>query len=180
MKSFLHLFLLTFLSASYFFGVQAQTIDQAKSHVSFEIGNMKINTVKGKLIGMSGELFFEPLSLNDSFFDVCIKVKSMDTGSSKRDEHLLTEDFLEAEVYPDICFVSEEIKKGNSEDFIAVGSLKIKDVARKVDIAFTYDEKERRFVGKLTINRLDFKVGEDTGTFMVSDEVEITIYCSLQ
>lgn len=36
------------------------------------------------------------------------------------------------------------------------------------------------FVGALIINRLDFKVGEDTGTFMVFDEVEITIYCSLQ
>lgn len=180
MQSFFHLFLLTFLSTCCFFGVQAQTIDQTKSRVSFEIGNMKINTVEGELFGMEGELFFEPLSLNDSFFNVCVKVKSMDTGSEKRDEHLLTEDFFEAEVYPDICFVSEEIKKGNSEDFIAVGSLQIKDVERKVEIAFTYDEKEKQFVGALIINRLDFKVGEDTGTFMVSDEVEITIYCRLQ
>lgn len=180
MKLFQRLFLLTVLSAPCFFAVQAQVIDQAKSHVSFEIGNMKINTVEGELKGMSGSLFFEPLSLKESFFNICINVKSMDTGSEKRDEHLLTADFFEAEVYPNICFVSEEIKQGNSEDFIAVGNLKMKDVERKVEIAFTYNEAAKQFIGKLIINRLDFKVGEDTGTFMVSDEVEITIYCSLQ
>jgi len=180
MKAFFHLFQLTFLCACCSFGVQAQTIDQTKSHVSFEIGNMKINTVEGELHGMAGELFFEPLSLNDSFFNVCVKVKSMDTGSEKRDEHLLTEDFFEAEVYPDICFISEEIKKGNSEDFLAVGNLTIKDVERKVEIAFTHNEAAKQFIGSLIINRLEFKVGEDTGTFMVADEVEITIYCSLQ
>lgn len=83
-------------------------------------------------------------------------------------------------MYPDICFVSEEIKQGNSEDFIAVGNLTIKDVERKVEIAFTYNEAAKQFIGSLIINRLDFKVGKDTDTFMVSDDVEITIYCSLQ
>lgn len=156
---------------------QAQTINSSKSKVNFEIGNMKINTVEGSFSGMEGELFFDPLSLEECFFRVCIDAKSVDTGSDKRDEHLRNEDFFYTEIHPLICFDSEEVRKGEEADFLVIGTLNLRGVERRVEIPFRFENNT--FVGSFELSRLDYAVGEDTGTFMVDDELSIAITCVL-
>lgn len=156
----------------------AQEINSAESRVDFEIGNMKINTVEGSFSGMEGELFFDPLSLEECFFQVCIDAKSVKTGSDKRDEHLRNEDFFYTEVHPLICFDSNEVRKGEGADFLVIGTLNLRGVERKVEIPFRFENNT--FVGTLELSRLDYAVGEDTGTFMVDDELSITITCVLK
>jgi len=46
-------------------------------------------------------------------------------------------------------------------------------VTKNVSIPFTYSNGE--FKGNLKISRFDYKVGEDTGTFMVGEDVKIEI-----
>ena len=173
----MRIYLLFALLSTSFFSF-AQEVNSTQSKVDFEIGNMKINTVEGSFSGMEGELFFDPLSLEECFFQVCIDAKSVDTGSDKRDEHLRTEDFFHTEVYPLICFDSEEVRKGEEADFLVIGTLNLRGVERKVEIPFRFENNT--FVGTLELSRLDYSVGEDTGTFMVDDELSITITCVLK
>lgn len=154
----------------------AQTINIEKSVVHFKIGSMGFKTVKGTFDGMRGVVVFDPKNLAAARFDVCLDASTVCTGIKKRDEHLRNEDFFEVDRYPHICFQSAEIVKTN-DGYKAVGDLVMHGVTRKVEIPFSY--AGGTFQGSLNLKRLDYKVGEDTGTFMVSDEVEITIICYL-
>jgi len=154
--------------------MMAQSINAEKSVVEFKISNMKVNTVKGSFHGMKGMVNFNPHSPNASNFDVCIDASTVNTGIKKRDEHLLKEDFFDVENYPSICFKSTQITQ-SEEWYIVQGKLTMHGVTREVKIPFKFSGNE--FKGTLNINRLDYKLGEGTGTFMVANEAEITITC---
>jgi polyisoprenoid-binding protein YceI len=154
----------------------AQQINSAASEVSFRIGNMRINTVNGTFSGMTGTVNFNPDNTNQSKFNVCINAASVNTGNRRRDDHLREADFFNVEQFPKICFESIAISK-TSSGFIARGRLSLKGVTRIITIPFT--QQGKTLIGIFTINRLDYNVGEGTGTFLVSNPVEVTIKCVL-
>ena len=51
-------------------------------------------------------------------------------------------------------------------------------VTKEVVLPFTYENN--KLVGGVKLNRLDYKLGEGTGSFMVGEEVEIQINCVLK
>lgn len=159
-------------------GLNAQTIDNAKSKVTFEIDNMKVNTVEGSFGGMKGDVNFDNQSPEKSSFNVTIDVASINTGIDKRDKHLRSKDFFEVDRYPLIRYKSDDVIKAR-DGYIAKGTLTIKDVSRKVNIPFTIGKagSMTTFTGYININRLDYYVGEDVSTFTVGEEVKVKIYC---
>ena len=172
MKNFITLLCLSLITSFSF--LHAQTIDSDKSRIDFEVDNFKWNTVDGTFTGMTGELIFDPSDLISSSFNVCIDAATVDTDSKKRDEHLRTDDFFHVEKYPTICFTSESIEKSGSS-FITTGSLTMHGVTRTVKIPFSFDGTT--FSGSLEVERYDYGVGADTGTFMVGNEISIDIKC---
>ena len=157
-------------------GAFAQTIDAKKSTVTFEISNMKVNTVEGSFTGLKGTVNFDASKLSTSSFEVCIDASSVDTDNTKRDDHLRNEDFFHVEKYPTICFSSTSIKK-DGKGFKATGDLTMLGVTKEVVLPFTF--KNNKLIGSLTLNRFDYKLGEETNTFMVGETVEIEIKCML-
>lgn len=157
--------------------IQAQSsIDSENSKVEFSIKNMKFKTVEGSFGGMNGNVAFDPENLENSSFNVCIDPATVNTGSKKRDEHLKNEDFFDVEKYPEICFKSDEIAKIDNQ-YIAKGTLTMHGISNKVEIPF--EQNGNTLNGQLTINRKDYKVGDD-GTFMVGDEVKLNIIGTLK
>ena len=53
----------------------------------------------------------------------------------------------------------------------------IHGVTKTVTIPFTF--KNNTFEGELEINRFDYKIGEDYGTFRVGETAEVTIICKV-
>ncbi|MFK7949551.1 MAG: YceI family protein [Saprospiraceae bacterium] len=153
-----------------------QEINSVDSGVTFEVGNMKINTVEGSFKGMKGDVNFNPKDLKNSSFEVTIDAATVDTDNNKRDEHLKNKDFFEVEKYPTIKFKSDAIVRSKKEGYhIAKGKLTIHGVSKDVKIPFTH--KSGIFEGTLKVNRFDYNVGKATSTFMVSDEVTVKIIC---
>src|SRR5690554_357642 len=155
----------------------AQAIDQSKSMVYFKIGNMGFSSVKGTFSGFTGKVDFNPNQLSTAQIDVCIDAGSIDTRNKKRDDHLRSKDFFEVETYPKICFTSEKITK-KAEEYIAYGKLQMHGVTQSVEIPLTL--KDNKLTGFITVNRFDYKVGENIGTFMAGTEVDIMIHCFLK
>lgn len=151
---------------------QAQSIDSGLSNVKFGIDNMKVRTVPGTFSGMKGEINFDEANLEAANFKVCIDASSIDTENSKRDKHLRTADFFDTDKYPEICFTSASITKANV-GYATMGKLQMHGVTKQETINFTYSAG--KFIGNLNVNRYDYKIGEDTGTFMVGEDVEIEI-----
>lgn len=175
MRIILKLFFIGFLA---FFSTHsfAQQINSTASEVSFRIGNMRINTVNGTFSGMTGSVNFNPDNPDQSQFNVCINSASVNTGNRRRDDHLREADFFNVEQFPKICFESISISK-TSSGFIARGRLRLKGITRIITIPFT--QQGNTLTGTFTINRLDYNVGEGTGTFLVANPVEVTIKCVL-
>lgn len=150
----------------------SQQINSAESQVSFRIGNMRVNTVSGTFGGMTGRVNFDTQNLEESSFSVCIDAASVDTGNSRRDKHLGEEEYFDVERFPTICYVSDIISR-SGDDFVTRGRLTIKGVTRIVTIPFT--RSGNVLEGNISINRLDYDVGEGVSTFLVSNPVEVNI-----
>ncbi len=155
----------------------AQTINGEDSRVEFSVSNMGFKTVPGTFSGLEGKIMFDQGDVSQSSFEVCIDASSINTENKKRDDHLRTADFFDVERYPTICFTSSSIEK-TSDAYTTSGTLTMHGVSKKVDIPFTFEGG--KFVGELTLQRLDYKVGEGTGGFMVGKEIEVKIICSVQ
>jgi polyisoprenoid-binding protein YceI len=168
MKTLLSIILL----AAFQINLSAQNINKEKSVVNFEVGNMIFNTVEGSFAGMTGTLSFNSNDLSNASFNVCIDAATVKTDNEERDNHLKNDDFFEVEKYPTICFKSTQVTKEGA-NFIATGLLTMHGVTKTVSIPFTFLNKT--FVGELELNRMDYLVGEDTGSVMVSEDIELVI-----
>lgn len=158
-------------------GATAQEIDQSASKVMFSIKNIKINTVDGTVKGMKGDVNFDKDNPENARFDVTVDVNTIETGIGKRDEHLKSEDFFEAEKYPTMRFKSGSVKK-TADGYATTGTLTVKDVSKKVTIPFTVSGNT--LTGNFTIKRKAYNVGSDVGTFKAGEDVDITIKCTLK
>jgi polyisoprenoid-binding protein YceI len=82
-------------------------LDPANSAVEFEAKTFwGLVTVKGHFNDYQGVLTLGPKP------DVALTVAaaSLDTGNRKRDEHLRSEEFFDAERHPQVSFVSDDVK----------------------------------------------------------------------
>lgn len=174
MKTYLGILAFFIISTS---TIIAQNIDKKTSVVNFNVDNLGINNVKGTFKHMSGTFNFDPNELGNSSFDICIKASTINTDNNKRDTHLKTEDFFDVEKYPNICFTSTSISK-TKDGYVTKGKLTIHGVTKAVEIPFQFNDKT--FTGHFEVNRLDYNVGEGTGTFIVTDTIKIDITCVVQ
>ncbi|MGB1307738.1 MAG: YceI family protein [Oceanihabitans sp.] len=151
-----------------------QTINSKKSFVKFNITGGGFFKVKGTFTGMQGTFNLDTNSLEESNFNICIAATTINTKNKKRDAHLRDPDFFNVEKYPEICFTSSTITK-TANSYITKGELTLHGVTKTVEIPFTFTNNT--FKGNLIINRFDYKLGEDFGTFRVGKEAKITIEC---
>ncbi len=154
----------------------AQTINSTHSYVSFSAKNMEVKTVKGTFTGMQGEIHWNENQLEKTTIQACVNAASVNTGTPKRDEHLREPDFFDAEKFPTICFTSTNVKK-EEKQYVVVGNLTIRNITKEIQIPFTFNK--RVFSGSFSINRFDYDLGKDAGTFMIGETIEISIKCLL-
>ena len=119
---------------------------------------------------------FSPDDLTSSVFDVSIDASSINTGNNKRDEHLRKKDYFDINRYPQICIKSTEIMK-TASGYKLIRVLTINGIVNEVEIPFSYSKNQ--FSGNFKLNRFHYKIGEDTGSFLVGQEISISIICVL-
>jgi polyisoprenoid-binding protein YceI len=84
-------------------------LDPAHTSVGFAIAHLVISEVEGRFNDVTGEVTLEKDALTGA--KATIQVKSIDTKVEKRDNHLRTADFFDAEQYPTITFESTKVEK---------------------------------------------------------------------
>jgi polyisoprenoid-binding protein YceI len=173
MKTMVYIASLTLLAMGAFAQGGMRAVDYGLSSVSFKIKNAGIG-VDGNFKEYTATVFFDPKNLEASHFEGKIKTKSISTGINGRDNHLRKEEFFYVDKYPEINFKSTAVRQQGGA-YTIVGKLTIKDVSKDVSLPLklTKSGTTEIFETNLTINRLDFHVGEDSWT--MSDDVLITI-----
>jgi len=185
-SGFLPILLLMVVSTSKAQEAKEWTLDKAHTSVTFAVKHFFTN-VNGIFTEYDGTFNFDPDNLSNSKITFIIPVSSINTNNKKRDADLVSDNFFNAEKYPEIKFVSTNFEKKSDSEFIAHGDLSIKDVTKKVAIPFEITGlMEHPMMEGITLiglsfnsslNRTDYKVGTGnfTNTLVVGDNVDIEI-----
>jgi polyisoprenoid-binding protein YceI len=161
------------------------TIDPSHSEVGFAVKHMMISSTKGRFSDVTGTITLDEQDLGRSRVEVEIGIASIDTRDEKRDAHLRSGDFFDAERWPTMTFRSTEIEPLGGSRLRITGDLTIRDTTTRITFAagqtgrgtnpwgqevigFSADTKIRRQDYGLTWN-----VALETGGVLVGDEVKI-------
>ena len=165
---------------------QEWKFDKAHSNFYFDIHHI-YSTIRGYFSEYSGTFQFDPTHPEQGEMKFDIKVKSIQTAVEQRDTHLLSDAFFAVGKYPSIKFYSTSIKKTGENQYDVMGLLTIKDVTKEVTIPMTFlgekdhpmltGSKVAGFEGRLTLDRLEYHVGDGSFYKMgaVGKDVVVTI-----
>ncbi len=115
-------------------GMNEYELDIAHSSLSFKISHMVVSKVRGHFNDFSVTIKEDPNDITKSSVAVVIKTASIDTGNEKRDNHLRSADFFDAEKYPEITFQSKRIEK-KDDAYAAIGTLNMHGVSKEITIS---------------------------------------------
>ncbi|MEW6510677.1 MAG: YceI family protein [Bacteroidota bacterium] len=161
-------------------------LDKAHSSIKFSVAHLVISEVTGVFRDFDVSLTAGAEDFSDATLTVTVKAASISTDNERRDNHLKSEDFLDAEHFPEITFKSTSVEKTGENIYRIPGDLTIRGITRPV--VLTAERKgivEMRgrtivaFSASTEINRFDYDVRWDakieTGGLIAGDKVKIEI-----
>jgi polyisoprenoid-binding protein YceI len=161
-------------------------IDAAHSDILFKVKHLMITTVTGQFKNFDATLTAEKEDFSDAQISFTADVNSIDTRSEQRDGHLKSNDFFNAEQFPELKFTSTSLTK-NGEGYILKGDLTIRDVTKTIELKADYagamvdpwGQKKVGFEAEGKIKRKEFGLSWDAvteaGGVVVSDDVKLQL-----
>jgi polyisoprenoid-binding protein YceI len=149
------------------------TLDQAKSTLEFQFVQAGAQN-KGKISRFAVTLDFSADNPAASKLDVVVETGSLDTGDKERDDTVKGADLMAVAKFPQARFTSTQITK-TASGYDAAGKLTLRGVSRDIHVPFSFrtaDEQGKPagyLLGKTTIKRLDFGVGQ--GDWKATEEL---------
>ena len=165
-------------------------IDPSHSQLEFSIRHMMITTVRGHFDKFSGTVNFNEADPTRSTVTAQIDVASINTRDAKRDGHLRSPDFFDAEHYPTATFKSTKIEKLDKSHGRITGDLSIRGITRPVilDVEFTgmgtmWGRTSAGFSAQTKFNRKDWGLNWnqtlESGGLLVGEVVTVNVELEL-
>lgn len=162
-------------------------IDAVHSQATFSVKHMMISTVRGHFEVLSGKLHIDEEHPENSWVEADVDTASINTRDAKRDGHLRSPDFFDAEKYPKITFKSTKVTPDGDNKYLVTGNLTMHGVTKEETFHAEYSGQVKDIFGlqraafsiKGKINRKDFglnwNVALETGGVLVGEDVNIEI-----
>jgi polyisoprenoid-binding protein YceI len=167
--------------------VRTFSIDNAHSQVGFTVRHMGFSKVRGRFEQFEGTIHLDPDNLETLETEAVVRTDSVTTADEKRDTHLRTSDFFMVDEHPEMTFRSSDVRDVSGSSFTLVGDLTLRGVTKTVELKGKFlgsgtdpwGGTRIAFEASTKINRKEFGLNWntvlETGGFLVSDEVEITL-----
>ncbi|HZW04068.1 MAG TPA: YceI family protein [Anaerolineaceae bacterium] len=167
------------------------TIDPAHSRIEFLVRHMMISKVRGVFDQFSGTVALDEENPENTSVEVQIEAASINTRDERRDAHLRSADFFDAENYPYLTFRSKDVKRLGETAARMTGDLTIRGITHAVvmDVEFNglarspWGTESAGFTAHTKINRKDWDLtwnqALETGGVLVGDDIEINIELEL-
>ena len=191
MKSLKIFSFLLFFSAASIFAQTNWNLDKSHSSVGFSVTHMVITDVEGHFTNYEGTISMNGDDITSAMIDFTVDVNSINTENEDRDKHLRSDDFFNAEDFPQMSFKSKEMKKVGEKNYKLIGDLTIRDVTKEVefDVKFNgmvndpWGNTRAGFKATGEINRFDYGLKWnnllETGGLVVGEDVEMVINVQL-
>jgi polyisoprenoid-binding protein YceI len=162
-------------------------VDPDHSVGTFSVKHMMVTEVRGIIPRVNGTIDLDPVEPSRSTVDLTLDLRNLTTGTRKRDDHLMSEDFFHAGKYPTIRFRSKEVEPLDEGRVRVTGDLTMRGITRSVGAevaisgpAASMDgDRSLGFALKTRLNREDFGINWNVplmgGGWMVGQEVEIML-----
>lgn len=131
---------------------QELSLDTKSAKVTFVFES---ENLEGTVGGVEANIKFNPSNLGNSTIEGSAKVSTLSTGNNRRDTHLKSDDFFNAEKYPKMTFSSSSLKSSDGK-YTSEGTLTIAGVSKKV--LFNIELTDTAMILKTKINADDFNV----------------------
>ena len=164
------------------------TLDKNHSKIRFTAVHYVITDVEGDFKEFDGTITTNSDDFDGAEVEFIAKISSIDTNNERRDKHLKSDDFFNAEKFPDLKFKGK-FKKENDKYYL-IGDFTMRDVTKPIKFDVKYNgtislgERGRKAGFKITgsIDRFEYGLKYDrkieTGGLAVSREIGIT--CNLE
>ena len=165
-------------------------VDVPHTGIDFSVKHF-FTPIHGEFDEYDIELLSDCENPENSTVRVSIDVASVNTGNDRRNNHLMSGDFFEAEAHPYITFVSESVQQIADDKLLVRGPLTIKGQSRDVELPITIlgvkdiPAEMREMLGGVTevasfetelrLVRGDYGVGSWAANVVVGDDVDISI-----
>jgi len=191
MKKISAVFLALLASISLVAAQSEWKLDKANSSVSFSIKHMVISTVTGIFNDFDINFTSSKSDFSDASVEGIVKTASINTENDRRDKHLKSDDFFNAEKYPEIKFKSKSFEKTADGKYEITGNLTIRDVTKEVTFEANHNGSVKSTMGTtmhswtatLTLNRFDYNLKWsqtiETGGLIAGKDVTITVNIEL-
>src|SRR5690606_15095470 len=162
-------------------------LDPAHTEVTFKVRHLMIANVTGNFKNFNSQAETNDDDFSDAKVIFTIETASVATDNEQRDAHLKSDDFFNAEKYPEIKFESTGLKKKKDNEYELEGKLTIRDVTKivKLDVEAggvvvdAYGQTKAGFSVSGKINRKDIGLNwsavTEAGGIVVSDEVKMIV-----
>ena len=165
--------------------VEIYMIDKVHSMANFKIRHL-FSKVTGTFSDVTGTIWVDRENLEKSKVEATINVYSVDTNHQKRDAHLRSKDFFDAEKYPLINFATTAVEASGQNEGVMHGELTMHGVTRSVKLPFKvlgfgpdpWGGYRSGFEAQIDLKRSDYGINhglDQKGGGAVGDDVEITL-----
>lgn len=178
------------LSVSFTFAQTTWNFDKSHSKIGFSVTHLVITDVEGNFKEFEGSITTSGDDFENAKIEFSAEISSINTDNEKRDGHLKSDDFFNAEKFPQLKFRSKSFKKINEKNYKLIGDLTLRDVTKEVELDVKYNgtvndpwgNTKAGFSLRGEVNRFDYNLKWDktieTGGFVVGEDV--TILANLQ
>jgi len=174
------------------FGMAQQTWEMDKSHtnIEFNVTHLVISEVNGNFREFDGWVRSNSDDFEGAEVEFTAQVGSIHTDNEKRDNHLKSDDFFNAETYPELKFSGILVKENGK--YQLKGEMTIRDITNPVVFDVKYNGKitdpwgneKAGFKIMGNINRFDYGLKWSTmmeaGGAVVGEDVDIVCNVELQ
>ncbi|MDW3651912.1 MAG: YceI family protein [Bacteroidia bacterium] len=160
------------------------TVDKSHTDIRFTAVHYLISEVDGEFKEFEGSVTTNSEDFTGAEVEFVANVASINTDNERRDNHLKSDDFFNAEKYPELKFKGKIQKEGDK--YHLVGDFTMRDVTKPIKFDVKYNgsvdlgERGKKAGFKITgvVDRFEYGIqfnrALETGGLVVSQEIQIT------
>lgn len=162
---------------------QTWVSDPAHSRLGFSISHLTVSHVTGNFKQFEVKAVTTKPDYSDAKIEVVAQIASINTDEEKRDTHLKSPDFFDAEKFATLNFKSTSVKKVKGNVYSLKGNLTMHGITKPVVLHLVFDGKvsnpmNKKDIAVFTVSgllkRSDFNLGSKFPAAMVGNEVKLS------
>jgi len=168
---------------------ETYNVDVPHTDITFKVRHMGISNVTGKFEKFSGSFDVDPKNVKATKGTLTIDVNSINTSNGKRDGHLKSEDFFDAAHFPEMKFVSKEVRDVKEADSTCtlIGDFTIRGMTKEIALKIKgggiindgMGNERAAFTATGRINRFDYGLkwnkAVEAGGLVVGQDVDLVL-----